>query len=90
MIQLMNLSFISQPWPLLHHLNCQTLWFIKVQEIDCGNLKDDVKDYGHLIPAGMTYIKGIFLERIELNITPRLKLARNAHFSTNLYLYWNY
>ena len=65
MIQLMNLSFLSQSWPLQHHLNHQTLCFIKVKEIDCINLKDDVDDYSHVIPAGMTYIKGNFLERME-------------------------
>ena len=43
------------------------MWFIKVKEIDRINLKDDVDNYGHVIPAGMTYIKGNSLERMGSN-----------------------
>ena len=36
-----------------------------MNETDCINLKDHVNDYDHVIPAGMTYIKGNVLERME-------------------------
>ena len=39
-----------------------TVWFIKVKEVDCICLKDNVDDYGHVIPTGVTYIKGKFLK----------------------------
>ena len=58
-----------------------TMWFIRVEEIDCINLKDDVVNYGHVIPAGMTYIKGNFLERMKSNKhSSTFKISKKCKF----------
>ena len=39
-----------------------TIWFLKVKDINCVSINDSMDDCGHIIPKGMTYIKGNFLE----------------------------
>ena len=40
-----------------------SIWFIKVTKIDCVGNGKDVDDYGHIIPTGVGYMMGNFLEK---------------------------
>ena len=42
-----------------------TVWFIRVVDIKCCSKKPSTDDYGHIIPPGMNFLQGNFLERVS-------------------------
>ena len=46
-----------------HQKSTENIWFIKVNEVKLCSSQEQVDDYGHIIPAGTTYLPGNFLER---------------------------
>ena len=42
-----------------------TVWFIHVVDIKCCTKKPSTDDYGHIIPPGINFLQGNFLERVS-------------------------
>ena len=61
-----------------------TVWFIKVPETGCQNTEPVSDDYNHVIPAGMLYMAGNFLERMSSSKSGTLfKLSKKVTFFYN-------
>ena len=43
------------------------LWFVKVLRVDCVELEDVFDTYKNKIPAGLTFLKGQFLEKDNIH-----------------------
>ena len=62
-----------------HQSSSDSVWFIKVQEVNLCSSQEEVDDYGNTIPKGTIYLSGNFLERNKFGTNSTKKIT---HIST--------